>query len=308
VSVDWELQNPDSLLQALSSSASDHAPLHLSLNASFRPKRRFRFELFWLKLDSFDEAIREAWTCDPSITDPFRKLDALFRNSAACLQSWGQRKMGNIKLQIAIANTVIFRFDAAQDRRALSPKESWLRKTLKQGVLGLASLERTIARLQEGDANTKLFHAVANGRRAKNFIPSIRVGNEIVTDQDRKVEVFTDAYSHLMGTIRNREHGINLEALNIQAANLEDLEAIFTEEEVWQVIKDMPADRAPGPDAFIGAFYQRAWPVIKTDIMRGLLKLGVGDGRGFARLNRAIITLVPKKWRRQKWEISGQLA
>jgi hypothetical protein len=181
----------------------------------------------------------------------------------------------------------------------LSPEESWLRKTLKQAVLGLASLERTIARqrsrirwLQEGDANTKLFHAVANGHRTKNFIPSIRVGNEIITDQDRKVEVFTDAYSHLLGTIRNREHGINLEALNIQAVNLEDLEAIFTEEEVWQVIKDMPADRAQGPDGFIGAFYQRAWPVIKSDIMRGLLKLGVGDGRGFARLNRAIITLV----------------
>jgi exonuclease III len=46
VLVDWELLNLDSLLQALSSSASDHAPLHLSLNASFCPKRRFRFELF----------------------------------------------------------------------------------------------------------------------------------------------------------------------------------------------------------------------------------------------------------------------
>jgi hypothetical protein len=46
---------------------------------------------------------------------------------------------------------------------------------------------------------------------------------------------------------------------------------------------------------FIGAFYQRAWPVIKHDIMAGLLKLGVGDGRGFARLNRALITLIPKR-------------
>jgi hypothetical protein len=57
----------------------------------------------------------------------------------------------------------------------------------------------------------------------------------------------------------------------------------------------MSADRAPGPDGIIGAFYQRAWPVIKGDIMRGLMKLGVGDGRGFARLNREIITLIPKK-------------
>ncbi|KAM0907037.1 hypothetical protein ACQ4PT_016377 [Festuca glaucescens] len=52
--------------------------------------------------------------------------------------------------------------------------------------------------------------------------------------------------------------------------------------EVWETIKDMPSDHTPGPDGFIGAFYQRAWPVIKPDIMACLTKLGVGDGRGFA--------------------------
>ncbi|KAM0852955.1 hypothetical protein ACQ4PT_051408 [Festuca glaucescens] len=57
----------------------------------------------------------------------------------------------------------------------------------------------------------------------------------------------------------------------------------------------MPTNRAPGPDGFIGAFYQRAWPIIKADVMAGLLKLGIGDGRGFARLNKAVITLIPKK-------------
>jgi hypothetical protein len=29
--------------------------------------------------------------------------------------------------------------------------------------------------------------------------------------------------------------------------------------------------------------------------MAGLLKLAVGDGRGFARLNRALVTLIPKR-------------
>jgi hypothetical protein len=242
------------------------------------------------------------WTCEQTIIDPFRRLDALFRNTAEYLQAWGQRKTSNVKLQTAIANTVIFRFDTAQDHRVLSLGESWLRRTLKHAVLGLASLERTIARqrsrirwLQDGDANTKLFHAIANGRKNKNFIPSIRVGDEIITDQDRKVEVFTEAYTELLGKIQNRDHGINLDALNIQVADLQDLEHVFTEEEIWQAVKEMTADRAPWPDGFIGAFYQTAWPVIKGDIMRGLLKLGVGDGRGFACLNRATITLIPKK-------------
>jgi hypothetical protein len=117
VSIDWDLEHPDALLQALPSSLSDHVPLHLSISASLRPRRCFKFELAWMKLDGLDEAIKEAWTCDQRITDPFRRLDALFRNAADGLHAWGQRKTGNIKLQLAIANTVIFHLDAAQDRR-----------------------------------------------------------------------------------------------------------------------------------------------------------------------------------------------
>jgi hypothetical protein len=89
VSVDWDLQHFDSVLQGLSSSVSDHEPLHLALNAAFRPTRRFKFENFWLNLEGFYEADKEAWVCDPAIVDPFRRLDALFRNAAMHLQSWG---------------------------------------------------------------------------------------------------------------------------------------------------------------------------------------------------------------------------
>jgi hypothetical protein len=274
----------------------------LALNAAFRPKQRFRFETCWLKLEGFDEAVKEAWVCDPAIVDPFRRLDTLFRNAAEYLQTWGQKRVGKIKLNIAIANTLILRLDVVQERRTLTHMELWLRRMLKQSVLGLASLERTIARqrsrirwLREGDANTAFFHAVANGRRVKNYIASVRVGEELITDQERKVETFTEAFFQLLGRVQPREHTLDLEALDIPTAELQDLDAMFTEEEIWGVVKDLHPDRAPGPDGFTGAFYQRAWPVIKGDIIAGLLKLSVGDGRGFARLNRALITLIPKK-------------
>jgi mannosylglycoprotein endo-beta-mannosidase len=210
--------------------------------------------------------------------------------------------VGNVKLQIAIANIIVLRFDAAQERRQLTQGERWLRNTLKLTVLGLSSLERTIARqrsrlrwLKEGDANTKLFHAVANGRRAKNFIPAIKVGERIFTHQREKEEAFFQAYSALIGEVRNRENSVNLESLGFQPFELDDLEEMFTSEEVWKVIRDMPPDRAPGPDGFIGLFYQKAWEVIRGDIMAGILKLGVGDGRGFGKLNRSLITLIPKR-------------
>jgi crotonobetainyl-CoA:carnitine CoA-transferase CaiB-like acyl-CoA transferase len=133
---------------------------------------------------------------------------------------------------------------------------------LKHVLLGLASLERTIARhrsrvrwLQQGDANTKLFYAVANERRIKNYIPAVRVGDETATTQERKNELFTEEFARLTDNIQSREHTINLEELGIPVANLEELDNMFTEEEVWNTIREMSVDRAPGPDGFTGAFY-----------------------------------------------------
>ena len=301
-SVDWDLQFPDALLQTLSSSVSDHAPLHLSLSACTRPKHRFKFELFWANLEGFQEAVAEAWVCDPAITDPFKRLDALLRNTAKHLQAWGQRSVGNIKLQIAMANAIIYRFDVAQEHRELTLNEDWLRRTLKLVVLGLASLERTIARqrsrirwLKEGDANTKLFHAVANGRRCKNFIAAVNWEGETLTDQGAKEEAFFRAYHGLLGETKSRGYSLDLEVLGLPTLDLQDLDALISEQEVWSVIKELPADRAPGPDGFIGIFYQKAWGIIRQDVMAVILKLAVGDGRGFDKLNRAYITLIPKK-------------
>jgi hypothetical protein len=161
-----------------------------------------------------------------------------------------------------MANIVIHRLEAAQDTRVLTLEEGWLRRTLKHTVLALSSLERTVARqrsrihwIREGDANTRLFHAVANGRKAKNFIPVVRIGTERVTDQCEKEEAFHQAYLQLLGTIQNRELTLDLRELGMQckAEELRDLGEIFSEEEVWSIIKEMPPDRAPGPDGFLAA-------------------------------------------------------
>jgi hypothetical protein len=117
----------------------------------------------------------------------------------------------------------------------------------------------------------------------------------MVTDQARKVEIFTESFQQLIGNIHASDHGLDLDALELPRHDLSSLENIITEDEVWKVVTDLPADRAPRPDGFIGAFYQKAWPVTKRDVMAGIMKLFVGDCRGFARLNKAYITLIPKK-------------
>jgi hypothetical protein len=52
-------------------------------------------------------------------------------------------------------------------------------------------------------------------------------------DQNRKVETFTEAYTELLGKIYNRDHGINLNELQLPNLDLSSLEEIFLVEEVW---------------------------------------------------------------------------
>jgi hypothetical protein len=48
------------------------------------------------------------------------------------------------------ANKLILQLDKAQDLRSLTAEEAWLQRVVKALVLGLASLDRTIARPEHG--------------------------------------------------------------------------------------------------------------------------------------------------------------
>jgi hypothetical protein len=92
--------------------------------------------------------------------------------------------------------------------------------------------------LQEGDANSRLFHAFANGRRTKNHIGAIQVGRDLITDKGQKEACFFEAYNKLLGEIQVRDNTLDLDKLELPILDLQDVDAIFTEEEVWGVIRE----------------------------------------------------------------------
>jgi hypothetical protein len=181
-----------------------------------------------------------------------------------------------------------------------SNNEDWLRKKPKLHCLGLASLERTIARLhsrilyiREGDANTTFFHQQARYR--KKNISKLQDGNQVVVSQEEKQRAMDDFYDNILGRAEERDYTLDLDVLDIQHHNLSELDVQFSEEEVWATIKDMPLNKAPGPDGFTGRFYKSCWSIIKGDVLMALDAIQQGHVFKFRLLNTAYITLLPKK-------------
>ena len=70
-----------------------------------------------------------------------------------------------------------------------------------------------------------------------------------------------------MGTSQGIQLGFDLDDLIQPVDGLHELSAPFSDKEVESVIKEMPSDRAPGPDGFSGLFIKKCWGIIKDDFL-----------------------------------------
>ena len=208
------------------------------------------------------------------------------------LKSWSAKQVGAVRLQLAIAKEIVFRLDAAQDIRTLAPHVLALRRKDKLCSLGLASLQSTLVRqharityLAEGGANTKFFHLQACHRHRKGHIPKLKTGVTVLFRDEEMAKAVFEHFDSMLGTPGQQHNLINFEELGLPSLQGHLFDHCFSEEEVWQAIKDMPTDRAPGPDGFTGLFYKTAWPVIKEDIMRAFQAIWSLDGRSFYLVN-----------------------
>lgn len=166
---------------------------------------------------------------------------------------------------------------------------------LKVQVLGLAAIERAQKRqasrvlwLRAGDASTKFFHAKYNARRRKNYIQSIQTGRgEVLTEHAVKTEEIHKHFSSQLGERKNRLHTINWNQIQMPVVLGESLDNPFTEGEVWAMVVNSLAKKAPGPDAFTGKFFRACWSIIKNDIMAVFNKFYHAASSNFAGLNKA---------------------
>ena len=117
--LEWHDLYPTADLQALCTLTSDHCPLIMQGYSSYDFYKGFRFESFWINIEGFKEVIQQAWTPRVNSTDNILRLHVKMIRTAKALKIWRQKRVGNIKVQMAIIQIVLTLLEKAQESRSV---------------------------------------------------------------------------------------------------------------------------------------------------------------------------------------------
>jgi len=115
-----------------------------------------------------------------------------------------------------------------------------------------------------------------------------------VSHQDKQT-IVVDHFSNAMACPHERTRDFNWDALQLQNPDLTSLDDPFSEQEIRHAIKQLPSDKAPGPDGFTGNFFKSCWHIIKQDVVAAVNSFHSLRCADLNLLNKANIILIPKK-------------
>ena len=222
----------------------------------------------------------------------------------AALKGWGANQGREDKLLRARLTEELAQLDAAADVHVFSEQDWAQRYALEAQVESLLRAEEEYWRRRggikwtlKGDANTKYFHAYANGRRRKCAILRLQSEQGLLLRQQDIVRHIYEFYIQLMGSREESRARLRADvwdpALRVTDEENENLSLAFLPEEIDKATLGMKSDTTPGPDGWPVAMFKRFWQVLKSpifDICNGFTR-GTVD---ISRLNFGVLSLIPK--------------
>ncbi|WVZ53557.1 LOW QUALITY PROTEIN: hypothetical protein U9M48_004480 [Paspalum notatum var. saurae] len=306
VTTEWETKYPKATVQALTREISDPTPLFLnSGDGDIIPLHSdFKFKLGWLLHEGFFGMVKEVWISTDIGSNPMDRWQAKIRRLRQHLRGWAKNIRGAYKKEKKLLLDKLDELDKKLEHTQLDYNELNLKHTLHERVSQLLREEEIkwyqrakVKNLLEGDANTKFFHLVANGKHRKVRIFSLDQEDGTITGDVELKKYITNYYKNLFGypetsdVILDENRFDDIPQVSPQENDL--LSAPFTVDEVRAAIFQLEHNKAPGPDGFPLEFYQVFWNVIKTDLMALFDEFHKGN-LALNRLNFGNITLIPK--------------
>ena len=82
-------------------------------------------------MEGFSELVEQIWKRPVHSVLPLKRLNTKLARVAKGIKRWRKEKIGDTRLQLAIAKEVLQQLEAAQESRVLTPQELHLCRQLK---------------------------------------------------------------------------------------------------------------------------------------------------------------------------------
>ncbi|GMJ08752.1 hypothetical protein HRI_004544400 [Hibiscus trionum] len=276
---------------------SDHRPLLLSTDplASKLGERPFRFVPACQDSAEFVAVLKNSWEEGLSYSENIGRLCVI-------LAQWNSQCKGDMAKKKKRILARLRGIDKALGRRH-STTLSDLENSLKQELDDILAMEESLWRqksrcdwIRDGDRNTSYYHAIANGRRKRNTILSLKddCGNWILDPEKLKM-LAVDFFETLFSSEGNNGYSFNCreQFRRIDQQNWEDLIRPLSCEEIREALFQMHPSKSPGVDGFHASFYQRNWDIVGKVVcntIQCIFASGVVDPE----LNKTLLVLIPK--------------
>lgn len=274
---------------------SDHEPIKLSLFNTMitRKQFRFKFENIWLKEESFSSEISSFWQNLP----PTHMLPKLISVSAF-MAKWGKVFFNKFREKVVKQKSIIDTLKNREDAegvRSYFAEKSKLEELLFQEESYWKQRAKTLW-LEEGDANTRFFHAAASSRKKTNHITSLKSEDgRVLTKHEDLCGILKDYYTNVFAAsdqVPNNPEGSN--DIQVTAEQNRELTKEISYEEFTAAIKSMHPDKASGPDGLNPAFFQHFWNLLGREVFN-CCKGWLDVGKFSANVNDTNLVLIPKK-------------
>ncbi|KAJ4798488.1 RNA-directed DNA polymerase (reverse transcriptase)-related family protein [Rhynchospora pubera] len=297
----WNSHYPLIKLLPLATVVSDHTPLLLKCRQLTTIPKPFRMELFWLHNEHAQRIIHEVWQKMVFTGQPLHSFNAKTINLHKALREWHVANFSMSNVFHYNAQQVVHCLDSLEELRQLTPLEIHLRILGRQRAFQLASIsesrwrQRSRARwLNNGDRNTKYFHALASSRNRAKHVSKLLVQGAQLTDFTRICDAFTSYYIQLLGTEANTSSFDPAALYTTPDVDLSSLASPFTRAEIKRAVFSLSNDKCSGPDGVPNEFYKLNWDLVKQNLFDIFSSLFNGT-LDLQSSNIAHIVLLPKE-------------
>ncbi|XP_078149480.1 uncharacterized protein LOC144544804 [Carex rostrata] len=279
---------------------SDHPPLLLHCRQNHTNWKTLRLENFWLNYPQVKQIINHIWAAEPADPNPTNDFVLRTKKLQEESRAWHLQNFKKSNEELSICKAKILQLDQKEENAPLNQEEFTERVKMRERVFELANIIearwRQRARckwLQEGDKNTRYFHARASARCRKNRVDEIKDAQGRPVNGTNIKGIFLQ---HLTQTLGQTQPTLNFraEVLYVNNGGLSDLDAPFSFQEVTMAVKELALNKASGPDGLTSEFVQKNWGVLSGQIMQ-IMQSFYENLLDLSLINKANVVFIPKK-------------